>query len=301
MESGQLDSLRFTDDDDEVQATLGLAADGDRPSKVRVSPFVILVDSNEKYPFNFSSIIGDSVDAHAAIDVRTERKRLKTGDYQIKGFPSGITIERKSKADLFSSVHPGQRRDDFIERLGRMERMFQNSVVLVECYPSELYENPIEFGSLNPKMVYRTTLSWGLQFGTAWHWAADRETAAQVAYRILEKWYDHETNTKYVHHNRPIANAVAAFDEGQVARHHAATLPGPDYSVPYPPGSPYRLEWTRGWNIASVRHYNGDLGFLHDGPVPGTPDSPPKKAKRKQAKSSDPAAEAKAFFGKVLK
>ena len=296
MESGILNNLDFSDDDSVLPSL-----EGDKPSRVRVSPFTILVDSNEKYPFSFDNIIGDSVDAHAVINVRTERKRLKTGDYQLKGFPSGITIERKSKADLFASVHPGQRRDDFIERLGRMEREFQNSVVLIDCYPNSLYENPIEFGSLNPKMVYRTTLSWGLQFpGTHWMWAADRETAAQVAYRILEKWYQHETDVKYHHHNKPIENAISAFDEGCVARRYAAGMEKPQMAAPYRFGSPLDLQWRRGWSVTSARYYGGDLGLLHDGPVPEA-GGPPKAKQRRRPKSSDPSAEAKSFFGTSLK
>lgn len=60
------------------------------------SPFVILVDDREGLPFAFANIKGDARDGNKPIAVRTEVRRLETGDYTIDGYADRIACERKS-------------------------------------------------------------------------------------------------------------------------------------------------------------------------------------------------------------
>lgn len=278
-----LEGLIFTDDPSDIESPLD--------EKSMPSPFTVAVDSNERHQYTFKNIYGDRRDASRQIEVSTVRRRLKTGDYQIDGMPHGITIERKAAADFMGSMNPrdgnGQ---NFIDRLRRMDKEFRISYVLIEIYPKDLLEMDWPHTSFNPLVARRAAMSWSMQFPTVhWEWAYDREEAEQVCYRLLNMFYQHETDIKYKHHNKPIDQAVEAFRDGQVNRMNAA-----EFSVPYPPGNHLRLHWIRGWNFASIHFYGGDLGKLYDGPIPaaGTGEES-RRTRGKKRRSSDPMQEAR--------
>ena len=128
-------------------------------SKPRECPFTIIRDSNEQLPYLFQSIVGDSRDEYAPLIVKTVRKKLPVADYSIVGLP-GIAIERKSKADLFSSMGDKAKRENFIERLRKMQTTLKYGAIVIECYPEEMYIDPPIHTKLNPKTVYRSTISW---------------------------------------------------------------------------------------------------------------------------------------------
>jgi hypothetical protein len=156
-----------------------------------------------------------------------------------------------------------------------MQTILSYGAIVVECNSDELYEDPPHHTSLNPKSVYRTCLSWTMQFPLVhWFWCKDREFAEQTVYRLLEKWYQHETDTRYKHHNKPIDQNLNAYREGMTAR-MAVT----ETEVPYFQGNPLRLSWLRGWGFASTHLYEGDLGILHElGQMPDeSGNSKPKK------------------------
>ena len=77
----------------------------------------ILIDTREQLPFTFSA------------DVQTTVGTLSTGDYSIPGFEDQVTIERKSKPDLFGSCGSGRER--FKQEWERMAE-FRFAVVVIE-------------------------------------------------------------------------------------------------------------------------------------------------------------------------
>lgn len=362
MESA-FDGLNFDDEDNFIEGG-SLAKAGpsaaplpeEKPLKSIKCPFTVIIDSAEQQPLPFSGLTAVRDGVKTSIAMKTIRKRLRTGDYQINGMPSGIVIERKGLPDLFGSVSPGQRRDDFVERLRRMDANFQHGVILVEAYPDEVlrmrqggirpdddeidrlaesaynaYNNNSEssymgfhsldegeksafrraaiavyrdslsrkygkdisrFTSLNPKVVVNTAISWGLAFPHVhWHWCRDRDEAATVAYTLMDKFYEHEMSTKYKHHNKPLDQAIDAYEEGFLSRMNLG-----DFSVPYPPGNHLRLDFMRGWAKASILLYEGDPGLSL--PQPATS---PSKGKKKGPTPEEERAELLAFFGKMLK
>lgn len=252
------ENVDFSMDEPEVAAV----APGQKPPVD--SPFVVLVDSNEHAPFAWQvggpeEIVGDYRDDYAPIRVRTTRRRLEVADYAIEGVP-GIAVERKSKADLFGSVASKSRRDNFVQRLRRMQETLRYGAIVVECYPDEILFDPPAHTSFNPKAVYRTALSWSQQFPFVhWHFCMSKEWAAQVTYRLLEFFFRHEADEKYKLHNRIVDNCLGAFQEGIIARKVTREI-----AVPYPPGHPFRLQWLRGWGFYSVHFAGGDLGNLAD-------------------------------------
>jgi ERCC4-type nuclease len=223
-------------------------------------PFTVRVDTREQMPYQFDNIIGDYRDDYAPLIVQTNRKKvLPAGDYAIEGLV-GIAIERKSKSDLFQSVATGQKRENFIGRLHKMKEGLLYGAVVIECYPEEIYEDPPEYTSLSPKTVFRTSLSWAIQFPNVhWHWCRDREKAEQTTFRLLEKFYEHHTNKKYVAHNKPIDSCMEAYNLGIISRMSAK-----EFQAPYCVGNDLRIWWEKGWNWFSTHFLNGDLGAIYE-------------------------------------
>ncbi len=62
-----------------------------------------------------------------------EQKRLKLGDYSVKGLEHLITIERKAPADAVSSVMPPVRAS-FLERCQRMAKYRRKAIVIEASY-----------------------------------------------------------------------------------------------------------------------------------------------------------------------
>lgn len=76
-------------------------------TKKILKSFTVLVDDREKCPWN--------------LPYKTEKKRLKTGDYTIKGFENIIAIEKKSGLiELLNNLANGYRStfERFLKRLG---------------------------------------------------------------------------------------------------------------------------------------------------------------------------------------
>lgn len=228
-------------------------------TKPKLCPFTILVDSREQAPYQFDSIIGDYRDDYAPLIVTTKKKGLTVADYSIDGLP-GIAIERKSKNDLFGSVANGQKRENFIKRLHKMKESLLYGAVVIECYPEEIYEDPPSYTSLSPKTVFRTTLSWSIQFPTVhWVWCRDREKAEQTTFRLLEKFYEHHTNKKYIAHNKPIDSCMEAYELGIISRMSAR-----EFQAPYCKENALRVFWDRGWAWWSTRVLDGDMGSVYE-------------------------------------
>jgi hypothetical protein len=241
--------------DEEDAPVLGIAPQDGRDCVD--SPFVILVDSYEQLPYKFENIIGDYRQDYKPILVRTRRKRLPTGDYAIENCP-GILIERKSKEDLFQSVRNGQKRENFLGRLRRMQDTLKYGSVIVECNSDDLYLNPPEWCDVSPKSVYRTILAWSQAYPLVhWHFCADRDFAEQTCYRILEKFFVHESIEKYQHHNKVMDDSLEAFRLGFLARRAVN-----EAEIPHPEGSYLRTSWLRGWGFASTHYMGGDSGKL---------------------------------------
>jgi ERCC4-type nuclease len=240
------------------------------------SLFTVLVDSLEQQPYTFQNVVGDFRNDYSPIRVPTLRKRLPVGDYAISGVP-GICIERKSKADLFGSFANKEKRDNFVERLRKIQEGYEYGAVMIECYISEIINDPYAYSSLNPKTIIRSILSWEQQFPLVhFHFAEDRDMAENLTYRILEKFYQHKIEPRYKHHNKPIESAVEAFRQGQLAR-----MASEEFELPYCKGNALRVMFQKGWCFAATHFYEGNLGQLYE---PGsTPTSTPKeKAKAKK-------------------
>jgi DNA excision repair protein ERCC-4 len=114
---------------------------------------------------------------------------LPSGDYSIDGCENLIAIERKSLADLYSTL--GQNRERFEAEHERLSK-FEFAAVVIETSIEGLVSPP-EPSRLHPKTVFRTMVSWMLRFRVPWVLAGDRRGGEIVTYRFLEKWWSYKT------------------------------------------------------------------------------------------------------------
>lgn len=163
----------------------------DRPLTV---PFVILIDSRENAPYSFSGLRADAKDHSRELVVTTRWQGLPTGDYSIEGFESLICVERKSAADLYSTI--GGNRDRFQREHERMAEMVAAggfACVVIEASVSSLLARPPANSRLNPKTVHRTWLSWTRRYRVPWMFCDGRRLAEVTTFRALEGfWKDQQ-------------------------------------------------------------------------------------------------------------
>jgi hypothetical protein len=178
------------------------------------TPFVILVDQQEKAPFCFAGLRARSFvdkDMREYHPVRTERRYLGIGmgDYSLDGFEGRIAIERKSMsdfqgtllgwpADVETVIASRKRRE--INRRGRFKRELRNlqamevKAVIVEATLGQCIDECPQWGERpaeeNAKLLYATYLSWQQQFRVPFIFCDDREMAAVTTFRILEQFWD---------------------------------------------------------------------------------------------------------------
>ncbi len=158
------------------------------------SPFVVVVDTREQAGFEFRGLRADARQQNRPLQVLTKVGTLKQGDYSIEGFETSVAVERKSKADLFGTL--GQQRKRFERELERLNDL-QFACVVVEADWPEILLDPAEHSSLNPKTIIRSVIAWQQRFQRVHWWAcAGRSMAESVTYRVLERFYRDDLQSK---------------------------------------------------------------------------------------------------------
>ena len=159
--------------------------------KAITPPFAIAVDGREKLPYTFEGLRADAKLGRSPLAVRWEWAHLPTGDYSIIGCEHLVTIERKSKEDLFSTL--GQHRDRFEKEHVRMMDFDYAAVVIEASGWWEIFNAPPDRSRLNPKTIFRTFLAWNQRYLVPWVFAEDRRLGEVTTYRMLERWwYDYQ-------------------------------------------------------------------------------------------------------------
>jgi len=108
---------------------------------------VVLVDSREQNPFDFSRFDG----WFAGV----EKKALKLGDYSVAGLEDVCVVERKDLPDLIHSLNA--ERSVFVNRLGRMSRYSHRLLVITAAVSQvkSLYPR----GGANPNSVTQSLIA----------------------------------------------------------------------------------------------------------------------------------------------
>ena len=158
-------------------------------------PFVVTIDTSEQHPYIFRGLRENK---EQELIVEYKWQSLDTGDYSIQGYHDLLTVERKSKADLYSTL--GQGRERFEAEHERMKTIIDAggfAAVVIEAEWSELLSQPPEHSRLLPKTVYRTCLAWTQRYKVPWFAMSDRRAAEVTTFRLLERfWRDRNVKKK---------------------------------------------------------------------------------------------------------
>ena len=156
-----------------------------------LSPFTIIIDSNETQPYHFHGMKADANRNHATIIPRIEKQAMWVhglADYSLQGHELEIQIERKSLSDLYATL--GGRREMFEDEIKRLNDICKIAYVVIEAELSEIILRPPEHSKLNPKTVSRTMMSWSMKYpGVHWIACHDRRHAEVMTYRLLEMFW----------------------------------------------------------------------------------------------------------------
>lgn len=162
------------------------------PTEPLAVPFTIIQDSREISGggvWTFTGITGDSGDKFRPLIVPTEIATLHTGDYSLKGFENAVTVERKSAADLFSTLASG--RDRFEAEHVRMQA-FKLAVVVIESDWPGMLATPPYPSRLSPMSVFGTAVSWLVKYNIPWIACPGRRFGELYAFQLLKKFYEQQ-------------------------------------------------------------------------------------------------------------
>lgn len=151
--------------------------------KSEIENFSIIVDTQEQMPYLFKDY-----PAH-----KVERKKLKTGDYSIKGYESQICVERKSISDFYGSIGHGRER---LEAEFKRMALFDWKMLLIEDISwTEVNTPPPIFSfekygkgkkdyesirKVTPATVKGTIFSWSQKFGVQTILAGNRQMGEEI-------------------------------------------------------------------------------------------------------------------------
>lgn len=160
-----------------------------------ICPFVILIDAQEKFPFQFKGITIPTKHGNRPLLVRTRVQSLGPthGDYSLEGFLGECHIERKSKADAMGTILGwGERRERFEATLEFLSQVFVSAVV-VECSFGELCSSAECRGKKsiaeNAVSLHRSVIAWGVDYTVPWFFCDDRLFAERTAFRIMQRFW----------------------------------------------------------------------------------------------------------------
>lgn len=175
-------------------------------SNYYVPPFTILVDTAEQHPFEFQGMKADSKDGYKPILIQWNHNLKRAnlgrhpdsyGDYSLDGMHRVIGIERKSVADLQSTVleFKDGRRDRFEKEMSNLQSIRYGFVVVEgsfqECCTT-CRDTTMKTSAQNNKILHRSILSYQINYDMVrWVFCETRRFSEITTFRLLEKCYKH--------------------------------------------------------------------------------------------------------------
>lgn len=165
-----------------------------------VTPFTVLIDSQEKQPFTFRGMLADG--SGQALIVRTEWRSLGDGwgDYSLDGYQGQCHVERKSPADAVGTILGwGERRERFERELEQLAGI-DCAAVVVECTLGTLLGQVQARGKRtveqNRKTLFRQVLAWQNDYRVPWYFCDSRRMAEVATFRILDRHWRKQQKQK---------------------------------------------------------------------------------------------------------
>jgi ERCC4-type nuclease len=132
----------------------------------------ILIDSREQCPLRFGP------------GVQVETATLPSGDYSLLGFDEAVALERKSIADLVSSLT--SERDRFRRECLRL-RSYAVRGVIVEATLSDVVSGRYR-SNASPNAILASVASWSLRFDLPFWFAGDSAVAGRLVETIFRQF-----------------------------------------------------------------------------------------------------------------
>ena len=136
---------------------------------IRSEPITIVIDTREQRPYAFPNAV-----------VRS----LPSGDYSIDGLEDRVAIERKSKADAFSSL--GRHRGRFEREIQRLALM-QFAAVVIEASLADFLRAPA-FSQMSARAAARSLLAWSVKYRLPVFFVGDRRHGRAVTRCLLAQF-----------------------------------------------------------------------------------------------------------------
>lgn len=153
--------------------------------------FTIAVDTREQTPYLFAGFTCDADRHHKPLVVPLRRETIAAGDYAIAGLylPNGmppIVIERKSLADLYSTL--GQGRERFEREIELLADCKYAAVVIEACW-DEIEFKPPPRSKLHLKTVIRSMMAWSERYGIHVWAMPGRRAAEKTTFELLRRYW----------------------------------------------------------------------------------------------------------------
>lgn len=143
--------------------------------------FTIAIDTREQRPYEFPG---------------AEVCTLSSGDYSIVGLINQVAIERKSKADAYSSLGYGRAR--FRRELERLALFDYAAIVVEDSLPGFLHPPP--FSKMSPRSAIGSLLSFSIRYRVPVFFAGDRAHGQALTHKLLQVYFkNREKEVQDVH------------------------------------------------------------------------------------------------------
>lgn len=126
----------------------------------------LIIDTREQQPLAFPQ------------QVKTERHRLISGDYSIKGFERQFAVERKSLEDLVGTVI--HQRERFEYELLRLSNYEFRRVIVEATFKDVAQVERYTFCGANPKSVIHTVYAFECRYNVPFVFAGNRQAASDM-------------------------------------------------------------------------------------------------------------------------
>lgn len=135
-----------------------------------MAEYTIAIDTREQQPYDMPGAV-----------VCT----LPTGDYSIVGLLDRVAIERKSKADAYSSLGHGRAR--FRREFERLAALDYAAVVVEDTVPGFLHRP--SHSKMNPRAAINSLIAWSVRYKVPVFFASDREHGRALTMKLLHAYW----------------------------------------------------------------------------------------------------------------
>lgn len=164
------------------------------------TPFTILIDSAEQFPFTFTEIRGDADKHRVTWDVQTRIANLgrgltSLGDYSLADYEAVVGVERKSVSDLQSTLlgYGDGHRNRFEQELKNLSQIAASMVVVEGSFEqviSDIQPRGTKTKAQLTKNLFRSVLAMAQDYRVHIHFAGSRRLAELSCFRFLERFYE---------------------------------------------------------------------------------------------------------------